>query len=744
MADGGQRLWRAALVTFVALLLAGGGAGFIAAAEQHTDVNRAFTVPAPRPGDFAVYSIQEVMPDPTIVTSKSVPKRATYEWLPERADLDDSFGERLVHPLRSTFTFSDRTLIRETTYDAATGAVVSESSLWSWQRGGYWGGSEGSGGTRVDASGRFDNYQGQIGPCGFRASLQGREYDGHDILVQGRCDLSGRSDFLFVDEGWTPTGPGLVREFRDAQDPQLFLQFDESSPFPRRSAAALSDALGSSAIEGRTFILDRIDSASGTATYTPIKEPLVSRGGGPVPSAPRTAWGFDEIGLPSQRFPLSEAYQAALTQPTIPASGSRGEVGPDAATWLQEHPLAYLASAMPFEGRDRTEQPITSWFLAWTDGTSVLGKQVAYAPAGVQFLYLPNATGQEARVYDWDTHNAWNASGSGAAPWTPPWSASWPWQQGGLVQPSDAPQALPRPADLMARYITIGGNEKPNVYGFSIECADAVCSEPAVIVVGGYSIESWDNRYTSQYDVLVHPLYSIRDILAVDGAGRLDYRWRHNTFESAAFPVLPAPASNPPPAESATASPAWAFPSSPAAAASISFIAFILGMLYYFWPALKGLSAFGLFSRTRDDHLLDHSTRRRIHDAINSEPGIHFMALARKSGVGRGTLDHHLRKLTGAGLVTARKASGYKCYFAKGAAHPNVVQAASLLRSEGSRAVFDAIRANPGLPGRELARRLRRSPSTVHYHVHRLEEAGLILEHGAGMRLSPQGERLLL
>lgn len=185
----------------------------------------------------------------------------------------------------------------------------------------------------------------------------------------------------------------------------------------------------------------------------------------------------------------------------------------------------------------------------------------------------------------------------------------------------------------------------------------------------------------------------------------------------------------------------WVLPTAAATATGISFVAVLAGALYYFWPTLKGLPILGLFSRVDDRAILDLPTRRRLYDAIMAEPGIHFMALARRADLSRGALDHHLRRLVAAGLIVVRKAPGCTCYFAKGTRDRHLLAVAPMLRSEGSRAVLEGIRAAPGLSGRELARRLGRSASTVNYHLQRLQRAGLVLGEGAGLRLSPLGEQ---
>lgn len=729
----GRRLVRALVLGTFVLVLSGGAVGLAVAAGQQADDERTLTVPAPHPGDRAVYTAREVILDEALARAYDPGTlRIEYEWLPERWQVDTDYGVRLVHPLRSSFTFRmdtrwESTYVVETTYDAATGAPVSETQVWAGQEEGYGlylTGDDDPGTIVRDRQTRYDGYQGQLGPCGFRVPFQGQAYDDQDFWLQGGCDWPlGRPGFTYTDQGWKRTDLGRVRAFQGVEDPRFFLEFDETAPFPVRATSVLSEAIGREYTYGRYFVLERAAIERGTGTYTPLAQTVFREAVQPVAFAPRTPWTLDDADI-VHHFPLSAAYAAALAQ----AGSPLGQEAPTAAEWLADHPGAYLASATTAEYRDRNDQPLTWWYLAWTDGVEVLGKQVSYGPVGADSTLLPSATGERAEVSDWPTQGVW------------------PWNQAGLVKPEAVPATFPRPADLLARYSALTGDVEPNRYSFTIECPDEACAKPDVMLIVGRQVEAMEgNVYHLNYaDSVLRPYRSETDRLLTDGSGQMMSRWMDVASQEAVFPVLGgAPAAPHGPDETAAVAPTWAFPDTPAAATGISLLAAAVSALYYFWPNLKGLVGAGLFSRIEDGKVLDHPTRRRIHDAITSEPGIHFQALARKAGVGRGALDHHLRKLLAADLVVLRRTPGYTCYFVKGSIDRRLADAAPNLRSGGSRAVLQAVASTPGQSSRDLAAALGLAPSTVSYHLKRLEEAGLVFGGGAGAgaRLSPLGEQ---
>jgi DNA-binding transcriptional ArsR family regulator len=173
-------------------------------------------------------------------------------------------------------------------------------------------------------------------------------------------------------------------------------------------------------------------------------------------------------------------------------------------------------------------------------------------------------------------------------------------------------------------------------------------------------------------------------------------------------------------------------------AAGASFAGLLAGLLVWFWPALKASPLMGLFSRLKEDQLLDHPVRAELAQRIEAAPGIHYQELLRALGKGKGGLEHHLRKLEAARIVRAVRGPYYTCYF-PWAASATQRDAAPALKSEGARKVLAAVRDHPGITGQELSARTGLSASSVSVHVSRLGAAGLVhaSRHGRSVRVQP-------
>lgn len=179
------------------------------------------------------------------------------------------------------------------------------------------------------------------------------------------------------------------------------------------------------------------------------------------------------------------------------------------------------------------------------------------------------------------------------------------------------------------------------------------------------------------------------------------------------------------------ASRGWGLPN-PGAVATIGAAAGLIGLLYLLWPVLKS-GVLGLFSRTQGSQLLELPARRAIMDAVVARPGIHLQELARFTGQGKGTVEHHLRKLVDAGQVLVSVGAGYSSYFPAGTDR-RLVAAGPALRAGSARDILRAIIAEPGSHGGHLAEVLGLNRGTVLHHVRRLQSAGLVtLQSGGGV-----------
>ncbi len=173
----------------------------------------------------------------------------------------------------------------------------------------------------------------------------------------------------------------------------------------------------------------------------------------------------------------------------------------------------------------------------------------------------------------------------------------------------------------------------------------------------------------------------------------------------------------------------WEFPQAKTTA-TVSAAATLIGLLaYLLLPAKFGL---GLFSRIGDGQVLEHPLRAQIAALVEAEPGIHFQEIVRRLDAGRGTTEHHLRKLLSASVVTAQVSQGFTCYFPKGKVDRHLMAAAPVLKSDGARQVLQCIQEQPGRAALDVAGVTGLTPSTVNYHLKRLMASGLVSHERRG------------
>ncbi|HJQ92803.1 MAG TPA: winged helix-turn-helix transcriptional regulator, partial [Candidatus Thermoplasmatota archaeon] len=279
---------------------------------------------------------------------------------------------------------------------------------------------------------------------------------------------------------------------------------------------------------------------------------------------------------------------------------------------------------------------------------------------------------------------------------------------------------------------------EPNSYGFLVTCPTDPCLESSAIVYAGSTLYP-----ANDLDVALQDQEGHTALLGVDREGHVSQVHFSDSKTEAPLPVLPA-GSAPPAPRSAAAAPrivtaGWTLPAAEAVA-GVGLAAVLMGALYYLWPTLKG-GFLGLFSRIEPERVLDHPARKGLHVLVEANPGIHFQELVRRTGFGRGQLEHHLRKLEHAGLVSRVKGDSYACFFARGQVDRRVMAAAPLLRSDGGRRVLAALQHRPGASTRDLAEQLGLAVGTVSYHVKRLREAGMLDSAEGSLHLTETGRQ---
>lgn len=382
------------------------------------------------------------------------------------------------------------------------------------------------------------------------------------------------------------------------------------------------------------------------------------------------------------------------------------------ATFRQSHPDAYLQLAYTTRASTQAlgaDERFT-WSLQFTDGLDHFEVTVSQtSPRDDLFPGVSTPVPVRVQVSGTET-------GTGEA-WLGTWEEvpAWP---------------LATVPSVAARWEALSGEKVPQdfSYGFGWWCQQAGCE----------TMRGW--TYVGDSEREDSPLGSLgrTDQLLVDadGGNGLVRRYRADTtYQSSLAAGLPgsqpAPIPETPPAAPATIATDWFL--SPAGAGTFA-AAFIVAVLTYLWPSLKQGAA-GLFSRLAPEELASHPARQAILDALAAEPGIHFQALCRKLGKGRGVVGHHLSKLVDGGQVLAKRQGGFVCYFLAGQRVGNVA-AVTATKAEGAQRLLDLLGQRPGLSGLELAQASGLSPSTVHYHLRRLQGAGLVMGLAQGRSLT--------
>ncbi|HEV8361366.1 MAG TPA: helix-turn-helix domain-containing protein, partial [Candidatus Thermoplasmatota archaeon] len=156
--------------------------------------------------------------------------------------------------------------------------------------------------------------------------------------------------------------------------------------------------------------------------------------------------------------------------------------------------------------------------------------------------------------------------------------------------------------------------------------------------------------------------------------------------------------------------------------------------------ALLALLAHGgflavMYSRLRSSNLLATPVRRRIYDLVDQHPGIHFQGVAGAIGIGIGATMYHLSVLRRGGLITRVDLRGYSRYYLSGSVPPRALQRVAELEAGSARAVYEAVRARPGITLGEVARQVNVSPPAAHKTVERLQQAGLVEKKVEGRRV---------
>ena len=723
---GLRRALFALLATLVTLALTLGVVGFASAADVTlSEPPATYGVQSPRVHDQGVYKATLV--ERTADGLRALgPAQRLYEftWDPATTVRDAQGIPHLVHALRfqtSPFTHDSTQQIsyvdvktgmvvasvfgNDYDYDAAMVGVSSDREITleytiyhtSEKKGSYY---DNACGIRNALQGSTVDLEGPVrlfDPCFFGL----KENDNwHYAYVDGRFDavatehLGDVETVVFREHG--DKNPNYVWMSKDVPYPVQLLSFQSGN---------------------RGTLIQLTNFEAGDAGLVVDGEPAAIP---PVPAltwAPRERFGPSEAGL-DHPFPLSEAYARALE-----------DSDPDAAElreFLASHPEAMMVAAA-YDETENQDWHETFWHMKFASGDD--NRTIRYSrldpvrASGVPVVSDP--------AYSFSTSTNWRFS-----------SATHP-------APNQVPATLPTVASLMARWGAYSGEpvSEARAWSFSFECGGADCSRPVARIAAGSEIV----RSTSP------PTFPLVGVQTSEGATDMlevafqlgDDRPSSVTRVRSTSSVLtsgPLPTSQralvDEPSEAAAVAaiqtPTWKWPPGGYAIGAGVF-AILVGVAYWLWPAVRSALGLGLFSRLERPLLLEHPVREELVNQVRANPGIHFAELVRRIGAGNGNTEHHLRHLVAQNILAEVGAKGYTCYYVPGTIGADTARALPALKSRGARAILRAVSKTPGANAQQIARAVNMSEPTVHYHVSRLRDVGLIetIRGKKGLSLRP-------
>jgi predicted transcriptional regulator len=121
---------------------------------------------------------------------------------------------------------------------------------------------------------------------------------------------------------------------------------------------------------------------------------------------------------------------------------------------------------------------------------------------------------------------------------------------------------------------------------------------------------------------------------------------------------------------------------------------------------------------------LELDIRRNIYELVSKFAGCHFRELERKSNLATSTLRYHLHYLTKNKLISESKEGNNIRYFPKDFKANKIVL--GLLRQKSIRQILLHILLNNNCNHEEIVSKVQLSPSTVSWHLKKLEENNII------------------
>lgn len=555
-------------------------------------------------------------------------------------------------------------------------------------------------------------------PCGFRSDLQGATVDLAKVVrVQGDCPPAGghfgtspdnlTSDrFLAVGHDVVQGRPTVVFAHEDGAD-NLRLWFADDTPYPVRMVVPVL------VYEDYYVHLLYEMTEYQPGTLQPAQAPDA------VGQAPRLAHGPDATGL-EHPFTLQQALVATATDPE----------DQQARDWIGAHPDHAVDEARFLRLTDDSGGDMQRWTFTLVSGGDALHVEATRGapyegPAQDQWPDQVPPIGLDSLPEQADPVRA--VIDNGVVVHSATGSST------GRVSADQMPGDLPRVADVLALWRADGAGAG-GLPGWSFHLRPDGSTWMAVGVAEAYTtgtatVDDEDDVTTLRYSMYgVGPDGSF--LFVEEAPARYDVPPQDDPDGMPNADPESDDDWNDPDGYALASLGYWSFPETKTTAA-VTAAAGLVGLIAYaLLPAKFG--ALGLFSRIGNAQVLEHPLRQQITDLVAAEPGIHFQELVRRLDAGRGTMEHHLRKLVAAEVLTMQVSQGFTCFFPKGKVDRHLMAAAPVLKSDGARQVLQCIQDQPGRAALDVANAIGLTPSTVNYHLKRLVASGLVSHERRG------------
>ncbi|HLD86869.1 MAG TPA: winged helix-turn-helix transcriptional regulator [Candidatus Nanoarchaeia archaeon] len=137
------------------------------------------------------------------------------------------------------------------------------------------------------------------------------------------------------------------------------------------------------------------------------------------------------------------------------------------------------------------------------------------------------------------------------------------------------------------------------------------------------------------------------------------------------------------------------------------------------------------FFDEKDREILELDTRKRVYGVVEDYPGSHFREIERISGLSVGSARHHLAHLARHGLIREERDGNNLRYFPRGF-NPKNKRLMGILRRRSMRRILLCLASKGSCNHQQIVGFVRLSPSTISWHLKKLEQEGIIISKKIG------------